>query len=49
VTDAVGPALAAAQVALAECYLDLGDSERAKSLAEGAKKALAAHREVGNQ
>jgi serine/threonine-protein kinase len=49
VTDPVAPALAAAQVALAECYLDLGDLERAKVLAVGARKALAAHPEVGGQ
>ena len=47
--DPISPALAAAQVALAECYLDLGESSRAEALATAARKALAAHRELSDQ
>jgi len=47
--DPISPALAAAQVALAECYLDLGDSARAETLAVGASKAMASHRELSSQ
>ena len=47
--DPISPALAAAQIALAECYFDLGDSARAKTLAAVAKKTLASHRELSIQ
>ena len=47
--DAVSPELAMAQIALADCYLDLGDSAKAVDLAGAAKQALGAHREVGTQ
>jgi len=47
--DPVSPLLATAQVGLAECYLDLGDFEKAKALSNSAAKAFAAHREVGSQ
>jgi serine/threonine protein kinase len=47
--DATSPTLAMAQIALADCYLDLGASERARALAHSATDALAAHREIGRQ
>jgi hypothetical protein len=47
--DANSPALADSRVALATCYLDLGDTESARTLATRAQKALAAHRELGKQ
>jgi serine/threonine-protein kinase len=47
--DPISPSLAAAQVALAECYLDLGDSARSETLAAGASKAMASHRELSSQ
>lgn len=47
--DPISPALAAAQIALAECYLKLGDSEKAIALSSAAKKALASHRKLGSQ
>ena len=43
------PALADAQLALAGCYLDLSDSERAKALAASASEALASHRELSHE
>jgi len=49
ITDPVSPSLALAQVALAQCYLDLGDSAKAKDLADTARKAMASHRELGEQ
>ncbi|HKV79121.1 MAG TPA: protein kinase [Candidatus Sulfotelmatobacter sp.] len=49
VFDPISPALAAAQIALAECYLDLGDSPRAETLAAASRKALAAHHELSDQ
>ena len=47
--NVTSPALAIAQIALADCYLALGAPERAKMLAESATKAMAAHREIGRQ
>jgi serine/threonine-protein kinase len=47
--DSTSPELADAQIALAECYLDLGDGERAKALVADAAKALRSHREVGEE
>jgi eukaryotic-like serine/threonine-protein kinase len=47
--DAVSPVLAMAQIGLADCYLDLGDSAKAVDLAGAAKQALGSHREVGTQ
>jgi tetratricopeptide (TPR) repeat protein len=41
--------LAIARIGLANCYLDLGESEKAKALSDGAAKAFAAHHEVGSQ
>jgi len=49
ITDPVSPLLAFAQVELALCYLDLGDSAKAKDLADTARKALDSHRELGVQ
>jgi len=49
IMDPVSPSLADAQVALADCYLNLGDVEHAKALVATAKKALDAHHELGNQ
>jgi len=34
---------------LANCYLDLGESDKAKALSDAAAKAIATHHEVGNQ
>ena len=47
--NASSPVLALAQTELAECYLDLGDSEKAKGIAAEAGKALAAHRELNSR
>jgi serine/threonine-protein kinase len=47
--DPLSPTLALAQIELAECYLDLGDSDGAKAVAASAKRALASHHEVGSQ
>jgi len=45
----VSPVLADAQVTLANCYLDLRDSEHARENAILARKALAAHPQIGTQ
>ena len=45
--EPISPALALAQIVLAECYLDLGNREQAQMLAANAKKALQAHKQVG--
>jgi eukaryotic-like serine/threonine-protein kinase len=47
--DPASPLLADARVALASCQLDLGNSRQAKSLLNQARKAFAAHRELGQQ
>lgn len=47
--DAVSPALAVAQIGLADCYLDLGDPVKAIPLITAAKQALASHRDLGSQ
>lgn len=49
VVDPISPGLAAGQIALAECYLDLGESQRAKPLADSARKILRGHAELGLQ
>jgi serine/threonine protein kinase len=49
VMDPISPSLAAGQVALAECYVDLGEPQRARALADSARKALRAHAELGLQ
>jgi len=49
IADPVSPLLALAEVKLAECYLDLGDTTKARDLAETAKQAMASHRELGQQ
>jgi len=49
IVEPISPGLAAAQIALAECYLDLGEPQRARALAESAKKGLSAHAELGIQ
>jgi hypothetical protein len=47
--DPISPSLAAGQVALAECYVDLGEPQRARALADSARKALRTHAELGLQ
>ncbi|MGA8503753.1 MAG: protein kinase, partial [Candidatus Sulfotelmatobacter sp.] len=47
--DPASPSLADARVAVASCQLDLGHSRQAESLLTQAKKAFAAHRELGRQ
>ena len=49
IADPVSPLLASAQVELADCYLDLGDTAKASDLADDARTALASHRELGAQ
>jgi tetratricopeptide (TPR) repeat protein len=49
ISDPSSPALAEAQIALADCYLDLGDHEHAKALAARAIKAMDSQRELGKQ
>ena len=46
VMDPQSPGLAEAQTALAECYFDLGDRDRAAALADNARKIFASHREL---
>jgi serine/threonine-protein kinase len=47
--DASSVLLALARIGLANCYLDLGESDKAKVVSDAAAKALAAHHEVGIQ
>ena len=47
--DATSVILALARIALANCYLDLGQRDKAKTLSEAAANAVAAHHAVGNQ
>jgi eukaryotic-like serine/threonine-protein kinase len=47
--DPLSPVLALAQIGLAECYLDLGDPEKATVLLSAAKKVMASHRELSSQ
>jgi len=47
--DATSPLLALARIGLANCYLDLGESDKAQALSDAAAKAMASHHEVGNQ
>jgi len=47
--DSTSPVLALVRIALANCYLDLGESDKAKALSDAAAKAIATHHEVGNQ
>ena len=47
--DANSPALADAQLALAACYLDLGERLRAAELLASARKIQAAHRELARE
>jgi eukaryotic-like serine/threonine-protein kinase len=49
IVELISPGLAVGQIALAECYLDLGESARAIALADSASKALSAHPELGLQ
>jgi ATP/maltotriose-dependent transcriptional regulator MalT len=49
IVEPISPGLAVGQIALAECYLDLGESARAIALADSARKALKAHAELGLQ
>jgi eukaryotic-like serine/threonine-protein kinase len=46
IMDSTSPELADAQTALADCYLLLGDTDRARFLATAASKALASHPEL---
>ena len=46
--DSISPTLALTQVALAECYLDLGNREQAQALAANARKALEIHKQVSS-
>jgi serine/threonine-protein kinase len=47
--DADSPVLALAQIALADCYLDLGESNKANDVASEARRAFVSHRELGIQ
>lgn len=47
--DSHAPSIAAAQIALANCYLDLGDKAKAQALAEEAHAIHATHKELGPQ
>jgi len=47
--DADSPLLAMAQVALSDCYLDLGENAKAGDVAADAKQAFVSHREIGTQ
>jgi tetratricopeptide (TPR) repeat protein len=47
--DADSPLLAMAQVALGDCYLDLGENTKANEVAADAKRAFISHREIGTQ
>jgi len=47
--DADSPLLAMAQVALSDCYLDLGENAKAGDVAANAKQAFVSHREIGTQ
>jgi serine/threonine-protein kinase len=49
IMDPASPALADARVALADCYLSLGDAEHAKTLVATAKQSLDSHHELGSQ
>jgi eukaryotic-like serine/threonine-protein kinase len=49
ILDPSSALLAEAQIALADCYLDLGDPNRARELADRAKKAMGSHVELGKQ
>lgn len=44
--EPISPVLALTQIAVADCYLDLGNREQAQPLAATAAKALAAHRQL---
>lgn len=48
IVEPISPLLASAQIALAECYLDLGNPEQAQALAANARKALETHKQVSN-
>jgi len=47
--DADSPLLAMAQIALADCYLDLGESAKASDVAADARRAFVSHRKIGTQ
>jgi serine/threonine-protein kinase len=47
--DVDSPVLALAQIALANCYLDLGESNKANQVATDANRAFVSHRELGIQ
>jgi len=47
--DADSPLLAMAQVALSDCYLDLGENTKAGDVAADAKQAFVSHCEIGTQ
>jgi len=47
--DADSPALALAQIALANCYLDMGESKKGNDVAADARRAFVSHRELGIQ
>jgi hypothetical protein len=49
ILDPTSPALAEAQVALANCYLDLGDSGRANALAARTGKIISSHHQLSGQ
>lgn len=46
--DPISPMLASAQIALAECYLDLGNREQAQSMVANARKSLGTHKELSS-
>ena len=46
--EPISPLLALAQIALADCYLDLGNREQAQALAADARKALEAHKQLSS-
>jgi thioredoxin-like negative regulator of GroEL len=49
IMDASSPALADARLALADCYLKLGEVEHAKALVVTARRSLDSHHELGSQ
>ncbi len=46
--EPISPLLASAQIALAECYLALGNREQAQTLAANSKKALQTHQQISS-
>ena len=49
VVDTNSPGISEAQIALANCYLDLGDMKHARALADAARAIQASHKQLGEQ